>query len=92
MIAEHLEYASDANALSQTCHNLHEIANARLSSSYIPRYSPCGFYRATTSANVLAARRLCASPNFTQGGYRETYPESLATAAEHGFLEIVKIV
>ena len=92
IIADHLEYPSDANALSQTCHHLNAIANTRLSSYYIPRYSPCGLYRAITSANVLAARRLCTSPNFTQGGYRETYLESLETAAEPGFLEIVKIV
>lgn len=92
MVVEHLEYASDVNALSQTCHHLHAIANTRLSSYYIPRYSPRGLYRAITSGNALAVRRLCALPKLSWGDYCKIYPEPIVTAAEHGFLEIVKLL
>lgn len=92
LIVDELDYASEVNAVAQTCHRLHDIANVRLYSFYAKRYSPHGLNRIVENGNVDAIEKLLsAGLNFDSAYYSHgTETETpLLLAASAGQVDII---
>ncbi|KAJ5380691.1 ankyrin [Penicillium cataractarum] len=65
MIVEHMEYASDVHALSQTCRRLAAFGDKCLVSHFASQCSPRGLNRLIKNRNLTAVHTLVSNPNFS---------------------------
>lgn len=99
LIIERLEYASEVNALAQTCRHLSDIATCPyLYPQYATRCSPQGFDRLVGNGNVESLRRLVSNGAdldrffvYSQGYPARDRRSPIAVAASKGFTEILQV-
>ncbi|KAJ5105686.1 hypothetical protein NUU61_003033 [Penicillium alfredii] len=90
-IIQHLDYASEVNAVAQTCRALHPLATARLYPHWATRYSPRSLDRIIENGNLDALRKLLSA-----GVYMDTYRKAnkdqlpLAKAAAEGKVAVLQ--
>ncbi|KAJ5595116.1 uncharacterized protein N7459_001324 [Penicillium hispanicum] len=91
LIVDFLDYASEANAVSQTCWRLHHAANPKLYSYYAKRYSPFGLARVVEKGNADAVRKLL-SADIDPARYRAAISDQtpIQLAAAHGHVEVLQ--
>ncbi|KAJ5542469.1 ankyrin [Penicillium sp. DV-2018c] len=93
IIAIELEYASEVNSLSQTCHRLHSIANRVLFKYYAKECSPAGFDRIVMNNNVAALCKLLANGADFDEYYRaDQDPTPIRLTVEKDLSNIAKVL
>ena len=92
MILQYLPYASDMNALSQTCRRLQQVATAPLYANFAQTFAPHSLSRLARNGNADALRKLLSDGANLRPYIKTPYAESdlLTLAAAGGNVDVIK--